>query len=100
MFLGTKSTRHLLAPMALMLMGSLRIRLSGVMTTQRLFPHEANQTSSASSRLKYESWILTMKPAISNCPANCLLPKLRSRKKIVGSGCWSVAYYLFNLTYL
>ena len=97
LFWGRKKTRHLLEPIATILRRSLRIFLSAVITTQRLCPHSASQVSSDSSALKWSSWTLTAKPASRNSEANCFFPKLRSRKKILISGCWGVAKNLFDL---
>lgn len=49
---GRNRTRPLLHPIARMLLGSLRIRLSGVMATHDFWPHDASHVSSASSGLK------------------------------------------------
>jgi hypothetical protein len=97
LFLGRKKTRHLLAPIAAILRGSLRILLSAVITIQRRCPHSASHMSSDSFGLKISSCTLITKPACRSRDASCFLPKLRSRKKILISGCWGVAKNLFNL---
>lgn len=97
LFFGRKNTRHRLDPIALILIGSLRIILSAVITTQRLRPHSSSHTSSDSSGSKCSSCTLVLKPASSRSADNCFLPRLRSRKKMWISGCWGVAENLFNL---
>ena len=55
LFCGRKNTRPLFSPIALILSGSFRMRRSGVIATQDLWPQDANHTSSASSGLKCSS---------------------------------------------
>ena len=76
-----KKTRPQFEPIARMLIGSLRILVSGVITIQRLWPHSASQMASSSFCGKYWSCTLQLKPSLTSRLANFPFPNFGQGKK-------------------